>query len=643
MASQPINFDDLGGKQISPAAGNIEFSDLEVSPSSGVPATIKAASSVPGAISAAPTGVLPWLHSAENDIRYGTDTTLPGKVLKFLGAPGINKGVNEETADNIAGPIIGPIKAAEGIAETPQHPVMGPIHAVGGVLQTISPALNFVAPEASEAAEASMARTGMLRQAIRPGGKPAQAFTKNVQDAWGAIQDSIAQNGGKIPTTLDEFDNLLKSAKQRIWGQNQELLNEAQNTRPQVKGLLQAPQASVQTGVQQVTGEAPGALIPAETRPVVQQGPAAQMKLVPRSDPGIGSSAASVPERIMGQQPEVGAQAAAVPNSVMGPKTVQGEQFLSGSAHPEMSGQLTNPGVLLTRDTSVLSATRDRLGAVINDTERFSQLPQGEQEAYMSQFSRLNKLLQPVPNVPHGPAIDGSSIADAIEGSIRPRHQLFGSSSVQELQSRANAYRGRRISLSDAEELLQDANREASSWYHSPDPHGPQYQASAAAEASEIRNQLYKQIDQLTKSAPGTAAQVKRTYGALDALHDFTSKRIPVASRQAPLNLAEQIAAGGGGALIAEALLHSTGDVKSLLAAPVPWMAARLAKHVNSPEFLLEHALEPSAQIGRTARAGAAPIIAARPSQRKKTLGHTAADYVDQKYPNFFRKKANKP
>jgi hypothetical protein len=319
----------------------------------------------------------------------------------------------------------------------------------------------------------------------------------------------------------------------------------------------------------------------------------------------------------------------------MGPKTVQSEQFLAGGEHPEMSGKLTNPGVLNTRDTAIITATRDRLGSVINDAKKFSQLPQGEQEAYLSQFSRLDKLLQPGPNVPYGPAIDGNAVASAIESSIRPRPQLFGSSSVQELLSRANAYRGRRIPLTDAEELLQDANREASSWYLSPDPHGPQFQASAAAEASAIRQQLYKQIDQLTKSAPGTAAQLKRTYGALSALSDFTSKRIPVVSRQAPLNLAEQLAAGGGGALLAEALLHQTGDLKSLLAAPVPWAAARLAKHVNSPEFLIEHALQPPTQIGRSGRAAAGPVVAAA-TGRKRSLGQTAADHVASKFPNFF-------
>lgn len=378
------------------------------------------------------------------------------------------------------------------------------------------------------------------------------------------------------------------NAKQRIWAKTQDLLSQAQNTKPPVKGLLPSPSASVETGLQKVVGE------------------------------GTGDVLSAAPAG--------------------GPKASEPIQFLSGGAHPEISGRLTNPAVLQTRDASVLTATRDRLGAVINDAEHFSQLPQAEQEAYVNQFSRLNKLLEPGPNIPYGPTIDGNAIADAIDNSIRPRPQLFGSSSVQELQARANAYRGRQIPLTDAEELLQDANREASSWYLTHDPHGPQFQASAAAEASAIRQQLYGQMDQLTKSAPGTAAQLKRTYGALDALHDFTSKRIPVISRQAPLNLAEQIAAGGGGALLAEALLHQTGNLKSLLAAPVPWAAARLAKHVNSPEFLLEHALQPSAQIGRSARAAAGPVVAAE-SGRKRSLGQRAADYVSVKHPKFFTGK----
>lgn len=474
-------------------------------------------------------------------------------------------------------------------------------------------------------AEATPARTTMLSRAVRPGGKAAQKFPDNVQHAYPAIQEEIARNQGELPTTLGDFNDLLGAARKRVWGQVQDLLTKAQNTRPQVKGLLQSPEASVQTGVQQVTGEAPGALIPAESRPVVQNGPPAQFVQAARSDapgatiggraPGIGSTNATVPQRILGTQPEIGSQYAAVPDSVMGPKTVQGEQFLSGSAHPEMSGQLTNPGVLLTRDTAALQATRTRLASVINDPETFSKLGPAEQEAYTAQLSRLNKLLQPGPNVPHGPAIDGNAVASAIEASVRPRPKLFDSSSVAELQSRANAYRGRRISLSDAEELLQDANREASSWYHSPDPHGPQYQASAAAEASEIRNQLYKQIDALSESDPGTYGQLKKTYGGLEALQGFTQKRIPVVSRQAPINLLE-----GGGIMAGLDLLSHAHDLKSAAAAPLPWLAAKGARYINSPEFLLKQSLKQPSNVPapiRAAAVGAARVAPLAPRKKE--------------------------
>lgn len=153
------------------------WDEYATTPAASVPPAIKAASSGAGGswddepvgqISAAPTGVLPWLNRVENDIRYGTDTTGPGKVLKWLGAPGVNRGVSEGAANEIAGPILGPVNVAKGVAESPDHPILGPLHAVGGILQTISPALNFVAPEAGEAAtEASAIRTGMLRRALR--------------------------------------------------------------------------------------------------------------------------------------------------------------------------------------------------------------------------------------------------------------------------------------------------------------------------------------------------------------------------------------------------------------------------------------------------------------------------------------------
>ena len=67
----------------------------------------------------------------------------------------------------------------------------------------------------------------------------------------------------------------------------------------------------------------------------------------------IGSMASSVPDRIFGPTNKhvdtLGQQASVVPRRVLSPTTEEGTQFLSGGAHPEMSGELTNPATLISR------------------------------------------------------------------------------------------------------------------------------------------------------------------------------------------------------------------------------------------------------------------------------------------------------
>lgn len=422
--------------------------------------------------------------------------------------------------------------------------------------------MDNVLPKGGEAT-ATPTRTTMLSRALRPGGKQAKNFKSNVQNAYPAIQDEIARNNGEVPSTLGEFHDLVGSARKRVWSQIQDMISQAQSTRKPVKGLLQAPQAELQTGVQKVVGEGKGGTFPAESQPANRFG-----------QPPFQSDAFTP---LRDEQPP---------------------QFLSGSEHPELSGRLTNPGTMLTRDTSALQATRARLASVVNDSESFSKLGPAEQEAYSAQLDRLNKLLEPGPDVPHGPTVDGSVIADAIQKSVRPRTKLTGAQGS--VQSIADAYRGRKFSLTQAEELLQDANREASSWYLSRDPHGPQMQASAAAEAQAIRGELYKQIDGLTKSNPGKYGQLKKTYGGLEALQDFAAKRLPVVTRQAPVNLLE-----GGGILAGLEMLSRAHDLKSAAASPLPFLAAKGARYVNSPDFLIKQALKQPSNVPAPIRAAA--------------------------------------
>src|SRR6185437_7855680 len=459
-----------------------------------------------------------------------------GYAVPFVG-PTVAKSMEQSGAENYPG------------AAGTLTGLIGPALIQGGIEEAIEPK-TAITPSTTE--------TLALRQALRPSDKDL-LFNQRVSDAWPRIQEQVAENG--TPKTLPEFDDLLKNAKKQVWAESSDLLNQAQSSRPPVKGLLPSAPGEIETAVPGVRGTQPGGVYPAESYPT---------------------------ERFNQSEME--------PGETLSPLT---PGYKSGGAHPELSGELTNPGVLSTRDTAALTATRDRLNSVISDQSHFETLSPGEQSAYLAQADRLNRLLEPGPEMPHGPTISGDVIADAIQQSIRPRNRFLQSSAYNELQDRANAYRGRQIPLTDAEDFLQDANTEAKGWYSQAtrDPHGPQLGASAAAEATAIRSQLYKAIDSLTESDPGTAARLKREYGALDALHDYTAKRIPVFARQAPLNLAQQL-------LLGAARIAFLLDEHYFRALLVPFLSATAASKLNTTEFLVRRAVSPPLEIPPLLRRG---------------------------------------
>lgn len=148
MATSAIDFSDLGGQRVQPsAAQTIDFSDLggqRVSASS--PATPVAE------MRQAPSGVRGWLQDLEGDVRYGSKSTLPGRVLHAMGAHGINVGAQASAGDYIESPILGTIHAAQGVAMTPEHPVRGPLKTLGGLLEASQIPASFMAPEVAEGA-----------------------------------------------------------------------------------------------------------------------------------------------------------------------------------------------------------------------------------------------------------------------------------------------------------------------------------------------------------------------------------------------------------------------------------------------------------------------------------------------------------
>lgn len=447
---------------------------------------------------------------------------------------------------------------------------------------------SHVFPESpTEPSGVSDAQVRDMRRALRPQDRNLK-FASNVRQAFPSIIEQINKLRGQVPETLPEWQDLIENAKKGLWDKYTTMLNRASVFGNKAKAALPAASTDIETGVQDVRGGKPGGTYPAASRPIVQAGPEASR-----------SAAAA----------QVGSQAATIPESVFGPKTVEGTQYLTGveGGQPNLSGELTNPGSFSTRNVEQIRATRDRLSAIANDPAHFNSFSPGEQSAILGQLDRMNKVLQPSPKIPYGPTIDGNIVADAIERTLDKRTGLKNPSAVQNIYNFAQTYR-RPIPLPEAEEFLQGANKDSSPWYEAAkkDPHAQPHLRATVAEGNALRQELYKQLDKIAD--PGTAAQLKKTYGSLEALHQAVVKRIPVWERQAPNLMGRQIHLP---LAIARAVYHISHPLSSILSSASEIGTEELMRHENSPEHLMRRAVTANSppsiprQVARAAGQGA--------------------------------------
>ena len=180
-----------------------QYADLPRTPVQGLPQR---------EIGAAPTGVLPWLRNLEGDIRYGTQTTAPGRLLSFLGAKGTNVGAQSQAADIMASPVLGPTRMAQGAAEMPTLPWQATKDIVGGALQTAQLPAAFVAPPAARAApEAAQATGAALYKNLPFVGKAfaskARAAT-NFQQVMGAAEKEVVPVTNELSDALSRYQQL---------------------------------------------------------------------------------------------------------------------------------------------------------------------------------------------------------------------------------------------------------------------------------------------------------------------------------------------------------------------------------------------------------------------------------------------------
>lgn len=182
-----------------------------------------------------------WAENVSNDIKYGTDQTGIGTILKKMGAHGVYAGNPEAVGDFMASLPLGLLKSAKGTTEVSPHVIGGPEgktwqglkDVVGGGLQAATIPSVFVAPEvselsrATEGAEAGGEGTGLVsqirkgesvsqpgtRQAIREG---TEAAAEHTGTGASAGEDILKGNRTVVDDHLDALTKRVKDAYKTV-------------------------------------------------------------------------------------------------------------------------------------------------------------------------------------------------------------------------------------------------------------------------------------------------------------------------------------------------------------------------------------------------------------------------------------------
>lgn len=204
-------------------------------------------------------------------------------------------------------------------------------------------------------------------------------------------------------------------------------------------------------------------------------------------------------------------------------------------------------------------------------------------------WQRYQEVLGPA--AARGVQLDGNSIADAMMRSIDKRTATQNPGLVDKVQQVADTYR-RPMNVAEAEDYLQSANKELTSYYaknkvgRSAALADPSV-AYTVAESDALRDSLYSKLNEA--SGPG-AADLKRAYGAITNVQGELLNRQNVAARQQPQSLNEQIStARGAGKIVKGVFTASPGDILEGAEgiATSKWMKER-----NSTDAMISRAFE---------------------------------------------------
>ncbi|MBS1799561.1 MAG: hypothetical protein JSS95_07010 [Acidobacteria bacterium] len=150
-----------------------------------------------------------WADDVKNDLLNGTGNTRIGALLKFLGAPGLERGVSPGTAEFMGSPLLGPTRVVKGAAELGQSGKRwaGTKDVVGGALDAATIPGGFIAPEGGEVAgtaiDATATQAARAAKAVRDAvTKPLDAHSHQqaLQQGIRGVLDTIAKDAGVTPS-----------------------------------------------------------------------------------------------------------------------------------------------------------------------------------------------------------------------------------------------------------------------------------------------------------------------------------------------------------------------------------------------------------------------------------------------------------
>jgi hypothetical protein len=137
-----------------------------------------------------------WVENLSDDLKYGTDQTGIGTVLKAMGAHGLDNGNSQAVGEFMASLPLGILKATKGATQLAPHAIGGPegqtwegVKKVGGgLLQAAQEPLSFVAPEASP-----LSKEGLLSDAAEAASKVPSAVSNAAKAVTAPVRESAAQ------------------------------------------------------------------------------------------------------------------------------------------------------------------------------------------------------------------------------------------------------------------------------------------------------------------------------------------------------------------------------------------------------------------------------------------------------------------